>query len=140
MAETSWSRSWRCRAITSSGFCASGWGTELASTAPGQKFGIRVAGLQPLGYAIQVWSQPWVVLLEMLVSVGPRLASSLYPSIGWQPQQPTSVKSFLPFESTGACASVSCCEWHLSHLDCMNAPLYFLPITVTSSVRGSFQW
>src|SRR5207237_781364 len=63
-----------------------------------------------------------------------------YPSIGWQPQQPTSVKSFLPFESSGACERVSCCEWHLSHLDCMNAPLYFLPITVTSSVRGAFLW
>jgi len=115
-------------------------GTELASTAPGQKFGILVAGLQPLGYAIQVWSQPCVVLLAMLVSVGPRFASSLYPSIGWQPQQPTSVKSFFPFESSGACESVSSCEWHLSHLDCMNAPWYFLPITVTSSVSGSFQW
>src|SRR3954467_5550213 len=77
MAETSCSRSFWCCAITSSGFWVSGWGTVLASTAPGQKFGIRVAGLQPLGYSIQVRSHPWVVLLAMLVSVGPRFASSL---------------------------------------------------------------
>src|SRR5438067_8364787 len=139
MAETSCSRSFACCAISSSGFCDSWCGTESASRAPGQKFGIRVPGRHPFGYEIQVCIQPWVVLLAMLVSVGPRFASSLYPSSGWQPQQPTSVKSFLPFESSGACESVSSWVWHLLHFDCMNAPLYFLPMTVTSSVSGSFQ-
>src|SRR5437016_838828 len=49
------------------------------------------------------------------------------------------MKSFLPFESSGACESVNCWVWHLSHFDCMNAPLYLRPITFTSSVSGSFQ-
>src|SRR6266436_4828149 len=49
------------------------------------------------------------------------------------------MKSFLPFESSGACESVSSWVWHLSHFDCMNAPLYLRPITFTPSVSGSFQ-
>jgi hypothetical protein len=102
MAETSCSRSFFCAAVTCSGLSVSECGTASASTAPGQKFGIRVAGLHPFGYEIHVCIHPCVVLLAMVVSVGPRFARSLYPSVGWHPQQPTSVKSFFPFERTGA--------------------------------------
>src|SRR5258708_13608376 len=96
MAATTESRNLRCSAMTCSGECPSGCGTAFASTAPGQKFRMRVAGRHALAYLIHVCSQPGVVLLAMVVSVGPRLDRALHWACGGQPHLPTPTHTSFP--------------------------------------------